>query len=267
MTSNQPSWQPRPVVVPPRGSQSAARAGAILDLLAERQVPMTLTEIAVSLMLAKSSTLAVLVSLEDAGLVRRGDTGYELDLGVVRLATSFLDGVDVVNQFKSLVLHYPGLSQEIVHLSVLSGREVTYVARYTGRASLPSTARVGDCFPASLASAGTALLTELDDDAIRRLFDAKDAFPRWTSTSTKSITALLAKVHKARRLGYAVDDGETHSDAVGYAVCVRHHGPHQQDFGLGYSFRRLSQPEATAGQLIDELRSLRADLEAATLIV
>ncbi|MCB0884954.1 MAG: helix-turn-helix domain-containing protein, partial [Propionibacteriaceae bacterium] len=56
---------------------------AILNLIAQRPGGWSLTKIASSLGLAKSSVLTILTSLEAAGMVSRTDNYYDLDVGVL----------------------------------------------------------------------------------------------------------------------------------------------------------------------------------------
>ena len=248
------------IKVPPRGSPSVARAVAILNLLAQRPGGWSLTQIASALGLAKSSTLAIIASLEANGLVSRADNSYELDIGVLTPAGGFLRGGrhrhPVSRQFGSSGL----LSGEIGHLASRAGDEVIFLARYLGRQQLPVTAGVGDRFPASITAVGTALLAELTDEQIIELYRDAD-FPRWTTDSTGDIDRLLAKAADTRRLGYAVDRGETHPNVLGFALVVHRAGDHVQDLAVGCSMRLDQTCPERQESAVAELHRIRAALE------
>lgn len=248
------------VEVPPRGSPSVSRAAAILNLIGQRPGGWSLTQIASDLGLAKSSTLTILNSLQAAGLVSRGDGGYELDVGVMGLAGSFLRGMDIVGQFKRHVAGLTVLSREIAHLALLAGREVIFIGRHLGRSPLPVTASVGDRFPASITSVGAALLATLSDEQVRALYAGGD-FPQWTPASTSSIDQLLAKLAKTREDGYAVDDAETHPNVLGHAMVVRRVADHSEAFAVGASVLRDQTSPDKRRMVVAELRRLRQALE------
>lgn len=255
----------RPVVVPARGSQSASRVGAVLSLLAEIPDPLTLTEIATCLGLAKSSALPILVSLEEAGLVRRIDNGYQLDYGVVRLAGGYLQGFDVISQFRSKIVDQALLSREMVQLAAVNGRQVTVLARHAGRAQI-AMAQVGDQLPAALAASGRAVLAELRDEEIQKLYARPESFEQWTPSSPRTLEELMARINQARARGYSVDDGETHSDVIAWGVALRS-GDHRASFGLAVSVRRSQCEPEHAKALVAELVELRDALQAANHLI
>lgn len=248
------------MLVPERGSSSASRAVAILQLLAGESRYMSLTAIAASLGLAKSSTLRLLVSLESAGLVRRRDNDYGLDFGIVQLAGGFLSGFDVVAEMHEQVKTLPLLRDEIIQMAVLMGRNVTFVGRHVGRAPLAMTASVGDCYPAANTSVGQALLAELTDAEVRELYTGADSFTPWTGKSVTSVTALLKKLRATRQRGYSLDEGETHPDVLGIGVAVHCEASHGQTLAVCVSLRPIDTPSERVEQAVSELFALRDTL-------
>lgn len=254
------------VSVPVRGSQSASRAASVLFLLADEGRPLSLTQVAQQLGLAKSSTLSVLVSLEAARLVRREGNEYALGLGTVELGGAFLQNHDVASEFRRAAPEMPRLSREVLQLAALNGTRVIYLGRHTGRSPMAFTASVGDQFPASITAVGNALLAGLSDAEIRATYAVDpDPFPQWTGASTRSIDELIAKVQRARERGYATDDGETHPDVFGIAVLVRRPSRFTHDIAVGASLRpRRSLTAADHEALTTELLELRDRLESAS---
>lgn len=247
-----------PVVeVPPRGSPSVSRAAAILNLMAARPGGWSLTQLASELGLAKSSTLTIMISLENAGLVSRTDNSYELDVGVLAPAVGFLRGADILSHFKRQVAASPVLSGEIAHMALLAGTEITYIARHTGRAPLPVTASVGDRFPAPITAAGTALLAELSDAELAERFAVPQAFPKWTPRSTPDLAHLMGKIERTRAEGYAIDDGETHPNVLGLGMVVKRVGNYAQDLSVSTSLLREEATPRLRKQALAALAGVR----------
>ena len=255
------------VLVPTRGSQSASRAAAILRLLSDERRPLSLTQVAARLDLAKSSALAVLVSLEASGLARKDEAGgYALGSGVVELAGSFLQSFDVVSQFKHGVEELPLLSREVVQLATLVGTQVLFLARRAGRSPLGFSAMVGDRFPASITAVGNALLASRPDAEVAELFSDPADLPAWTGRSTRTLPELLDKLRLARERGYAVDEGETNPEVYGLAVRVRRGGRFSEDVAVGAALRPFTVPRDHREAVLEELRCLRDRLESANVL-
>ncbi|WIY82545.1 IclR family transcriptional regulator [Propionimicrobium sp. PCR01-08-3] len=250
------------IEVPPRGSPSVTRAVAVLNLIAGRPGGWSLTQISSSLGLAKSSVLTILTSLEAAGMVSRTDNFYELDIGVLTPAGGFLRGTDSISQFKREVAAAPLLSGELAHLAVLAGSDVTYIARHVGREPLPVTAGVGDRFPASITAVGVALLAQLSNETIARLYRGPDPMPRWSAKSTRDLPGLLDKLARTREQGYSVDDGETYHNVFAYGLVVHRVGNHAQDFSMSVSMLRDQTTAKRKAQALEELMGVRDALEA-----
>ncbi len=146
-------------------------------------------------------------------------------------------------------------------MALLTGTEITYIARHTGRPPLPVTASVGDRFPAPITAAGTALLAQLSNDEVPNEFAQPATFPRWTPRSTPDLAHLMVKLERTRADGYAVDDGETHPNVLGLSMVVHRVGNYAQDMSVSTS---LLREEATAKKrkaALSELTAVRDVLQ------
>lgn len=238
---------------------AATRAAAILRLLAQ-EGPLGLTEIARTLELAKSSTLNLMVALEQTDLVRRDAASYCLGRATVELGGAYVRGFDVVREFHRLVAEDQVLNSELLHLAVLHETEVLYLARHAGLHPWRMSANVGDRFPASITAVGNVLLAQLDDDQVRRLYTDPAALPVWTEHSTRSVDELLAKLQLVREQGWAVDDRETNPGVHGMAVLVPPRKPGDVEMALGTSMMHHVADEAAREQMLQRLIAAREEL-------
>ena len=122
---------------------AVTRSMAILGLLAEAPGPLTLTEIANALGLAKSSTANLCLALEAAMMVQRVPLGYQLGRRTVELGGAFAAQFNQVREFYGVCAASPVLVHEVVQVVMLDERDALYLARHEGPAASASAPRWG----------------------------------------------------------------------------------------------------------------------------
>lgn len=198
--------------------QSVERAAAALELLAATPGDVGVTELAHSLGLAKSTTHALLRTLEAAGLVERsGDSGRyragrpagepaapDIDVNLLRsLAMTWVDGL-AVRCGQSVRLAVPVRGRVVVAHHVFRPDDTRQVLE------------VGSVRPPHACAMGKVLLAggcRLDVD-LRPL----------TARTIRSDRDLQAGLAEVRRRGHAVEAEEREHGQAGIAVPVRGRG-------------------------------------------
>lgn len=222
---------------------AVGRAAALLRALADRRgAPVGLTELARHVGLAKSSALAVLTDLTEAGLVRHWERSYLLAPGVLELTRGYLGGLEEVERFEASCADVAQLDGRLVRLAVLDGTEIVYLARREGRGPAGG-AKVGDRLPAAATAMGRALLCEFDDDLVRARLEPA-SFVRKTERSPRDFSALAPQLARARCAGFAVEVGEIRSGVIGLGVRI----PRSVSDGI-----RLAVGVSVAGTRVEEL--------------
>jgi DNA-binding IclR family transcriptional regulator len=239
-----------------------SRGIRILEVLtAARGTPVGLTDIARALGAPKSSTSNLCVVLEEAGLIRRADSGYLLGHRTVEFGGAYVQTFNEVREFYRFCQAAPTLSQEVVQMAMLAGSDVIYLARHEGTSPLRLTASIGDRFPAAPTAVGNALLAPLSDDQLARIFSDPAAFPRRTKRSVRNLPELLVKLAAVRERGYAVDESEVHPGLSGIAVRMPPRSSSSPPLAIGCTFLTEATSEVRRAAIIDELRELERLLE------
>ncbi|WP_138418262.1 IclR family transcriptional regulator [Sinomonas gamaensis] len=209
----------------PGPAPAVSRAIELLGLMARHpSVPMTVTELAREIGAARSSTRNICTALEAGGLVQHCDGGYRLGQRLVEFGGAYLYSFEQVKAFHEACAESALLARELVQAAILDGTEVLYVARHEGRAPLSLSAHVGDRLPAARTAVGIALLANLPDDALRRMFASGQSGPE----------GLLSKIRPARDRGFAIEAGSIHPAVVGVAAAVPSHAS-SPGFAVGVS--------------------------------
>jgi IclR family KDG regulon transcriptional repressor len=209
----------------PRSTPAVARAFAILDLV-RRDGPMTVREVADRLALPRSSvhelvhTLAVLGAIAPAG----GAGRFTLGLLLHELGSAYLSDVDVAREGHGVAETVAAACGETVHLAILDGVEVVYLAKVDSIHAVRLVSAVGRRLPAHCTGVGKALLSGLPDAEVARRFGGEDArLPAMTPESIGSVGALGDALAEVRRLGYSLDNCESNRDVRCVAAPVHDH--------------------------------------------
>lgn len=187
-------------------SPAAFRAGLILSHMGDRRVPLTISDIAIHLNLAKSSVFNLLVSLEAARMVRRGEHGWVLSYRMLELSRSMLASSTMVAEFAHIPRALTTLHSETTLLAVLDGTDVIYLARNGGTQPVRFLAAVGSRAPGGVTGLGKAMLASLPDNDLDARLASLGALPLPTVRSHRTIEDLHADLMQIRERGYAIDD-------------------------------------------------------------
>jgi IclR family transcriptional regulator, blcABC operon repressor len=182
------------------------RAKQILDALSENNHPRGVSELARALGLPRSTVHGLCRTLADLGLlVRVNATEFGIGPHVLFWSNAFESQSSMTQAFASLA---DGLDwAEAVNLSVLSGREVMYIACRQGRDPLGVRFREGLRFPAPFTATGKAILSTMPDEEVVALMDGAWPAP-CTPRSVTSVDGLLVELEETRQRSYSIDSGQ-----------------------------------------------------------
>jgi IclR family transcriptional regulator, acetate operon repressor len=228
--------------------QSVDRAIDILEALAGASAPLTITEIADSVGGSKSGIFATVQTLVARGFVASAGTGserrYSLGTALARLGEEVLKQVSFSRLARQVLR---GLSEK----TGLTSRAATWggdcaimIDRVDGRDGLRFDLQMGKREPLHRSSVGKAMLSAMNDEAVRDILDGL-ILDANTEHSLTTVAAVLDDVRRSRPRGYATDDEE---DALGI-ICIG--APvldHRGDLAGALSITRLKAGLDLAGQ-------------------
>jgi DNA-binding IclR family transcriptional regulator len=187
-------------------SPAVTRAVAVLETLSQSRQPLSVTELARALDLAKSTVANLCTALEDSHMIRRVDGRWALDYKVLELGQGFLAGTDLVGEFRTAAAGLPVASQETLLLATLDDLDVVYLARHDGSQPVRLASDIGRRMPAVVTSLGKAMLASLPPEELERRLAEVHELPAFTPRSHRTMDALRRDLDSTRERGYAVDD-------------------------------------------------------------
>ncbi len=242
--------QPRPV-------PALARASRLLDAVAADTEPRSVSQLARDLGLPRSTVHGLCRTLADLGVLSRakGNT-FEMGAQVLYWADAFKSQNTLTRAFATLTESLdPRLA---VNLTLLTGRDVTYVSCRQSADPLGVRFQEGMIFPAAFVASGKAILSTYTDDEVVALMG--DDWPEpLTSRGARSLAELLAELAQTRTRGYATDVGEVHEATISCGAPVFAAGSGDRAVaGVGIAMLSGRATEAalrTAGDVITPIRS------------
>jgi DNA-binding IclR family transcriptional regulator len=208
----------------PNVSATALKALAVLDLMGEQRRPVSVAEVAEQVGADRATAYRMLMTLVQAGYVRR-DAGarlYRLSFKVLSLARYLVGEDERAGHILATLRRISEETAETVHYSVLDRDAAVLVFRAKGSQRVAVDFQIGDRSPLHCTSIGKVLLAYQDARATEAIIAA--GLPRVTPNSITDPEALRSELAAVRAQGYAYDDLEFAPDMRCLAVPVFENG-------------------------------------------
>ena len=201
------------------GVKSVDRTFLLLELMAAAGGGLKLSELTEQSGLPQATIHRLLRTLAKEGYVRQSATrGYTLGSRLIfigRIASQMLGA-----WARPALGRLAEATEETAILAALDADEVVYLAQVPShRHSLRMFTEVGRRVPAHATAAGKALLSQVDDEYVKRLVRGR-GLPASTPATITDADELLDNVALVRRQGFAIEDGEHEVGVRGLAVPV-----------------------------------------------
>jgi len=146
---------------------------------------------------------------------------YQLGVRLFQLGSAFAQQFDLARESQRVANEIAAACSETVHVAVLEGRDVIYIARVDSTHPVRMVSAVGKRLPAHCTGIGKMLLSDLSPEAFVALYPRSSALPTLTRTSISSTARLKSEIATVRKQGLSFDDGESSEDVHCVAAGVR----------------------------------------------
>jgi len=204
---------------------SVDRALKLILLLGE-QPQIRLTDAATHLDVASSTAHRLLAMLQYRGFVRQDPVSktYHPGPALMSVAFSVFNRVDIEGAAQPVLLRLSEQLKESVHLGMLEGANVRFIAAAEGPTAVRVASRLGRAMPAHCTSTGKALLARLSDADIVRLYPNAE-LERVTAHSVGTRAELHVELDRIRQQGYAVNREGSEDGVASVAVPITTRAP------------------------------------------
>lgn len=201
-------------------SKTFLKGLALLEVLAFNEKPCGVTELATELQLTKSNVHRLLQGLVQQGYARNIEESgrYELTMKLWELGSHVFGRLDVRHISLPYMEALANETSETVHLSVLDGVDVLYLAKIDSPQPVRAYTTVGGRAPAQSVATGKAQLAWADPSTLAEI---KKVLLAHTEKSITQPEQLDLELERVRVQGYALNQGEWRDQVCGIAAPIR----------------------------------------------
>ena len=205
--------------------ESVDNALKLLLLLGE-QPQIRLSEATRYLGVASSTAHRLLAMLTYRGFVRQDPVSkaYLPGPALTSVAFAIFGRIDVPATATPIMRGLSERLRETIHVGMLDGASVRFVAAVEGPAAVRVASRLGRTMPAHCTSTGKVLLAQLSEVELRQLFP-REKLERITARSIGGRIELEAELAGIRERGYAVNREESEEGVASLAVPIPTRAP------------------------------------------
>jgi DNA-binding IclR family transcriptional regulator len=209
---------------------SLANAAAVLHWLKRDRRDVAVGELSTAMAWPKSSTSRLLKDMSTLGLLERDEATRRYRAGrlMLELGRQYSAGEPLLEAADAELQEITRRTGFSTGISVLDGAEIVVLRSRPGTHPLRVVTPPGTRGPAAANSTGRVLLARLPDDEIISRFTPFPAPPRPNAPS--DVTDLLARVRKARGMGFDESNDESLAGLCGVSVAIG-----EASHGLGYA--------------------------------
>jgi DNA-binding IclR family transcriptional regulator len=178
--------------------------------------------------LSRSTVHRMLATLSHHQFVEQDEhsRAYRPGPALVDIGLAVVSKIDIRAVSHTALVDLRDLTGETAHLGVMRGdASVLFLDSVESDRMVRTGSRIGRILPAHATATGKVLLAERTDEEIAALYPS-GVLEAPTSRALTSLGELLEQVAEVRRLGYAVNHGESEDDVAAVAAAVRDKNGH-----------------------------------------
>lgn len=185
-------------------------------------IEMSLSEIAASLNINKSSAYRLLFTLEKMGYMKKdSNKNYMLDIKVVDLSHSYLKSVSFKEEAYSVMEQLRDNTEAAVHLFTLDGIEIVNLQNIQPSGSFTSNILPGLRWPAYATVIGQILLSSLSNEEIIKRYRHFEEWTIYSDATPANLDELLRAVNQARGKTHLTSWQKFNNDMVACAAPIK----------------------------------------------
>ncbi len=188
--------------------KSLDRAMEVLEHLSEMP-GATLSQLAEDLGQSPATLYRVLVTLDGRGIVEFDAHAQHWHIGARAfvIGARYLRRTSLVDRARPIMRRLMEITGETANLGVARDTNVLFISQVETHASIRAFFPPGTLSPMHASGIGKALLAQMSDDRLSRLF-ATAPLDRFTRRTLTDPTSLRADLEATRERGYSIDDEE-----------------------------------------------------------
>ena len=172
---------------------------------------VSISELSRVLGMGKSTIHRILDTLQFYGYVEKvGEANrYRLGWELYKIGQVVPQQNQLINIDQRLLLELSNKTQEVVNLGILKQNETVLLSKIEGaQNALRVNMNPGEYEAIHATAIGKMMISELDADQIKELFDNAESLPTYTPNTISNISDLIKEEQLTRQRGYSIDAEE-----------------------------------------------------------
>jgi len=189
--------------------ESLGRGLQILEAFSKASPSLSLTEVASTVGLDKSTVFRFVHTLERLGYLERDPETkrYRPGLKVLRLGFTALNSLEVAQIARPYLRALSAECGETTNMTVRDGAEIVYIARNRTQQIISVNLELGSRLPVYCTSMGKAQLVDFSRQELYDLL-GEGPYPKMGPNMITTLDDLVVELDKVRLRGYAINDEE-----------------------------------------------------------
>lgn len=200
--------------------QSVNNAIDILELLANTEGELSVSEMGIKLGLTKNNTSKILSTLELFGYAEcnRYTGSYRLGVKTFQISQAYLINMNLFDISKKYLEAIRNRLNETSYISVFHDGNIIYLNTVETHKAVRVRSRIGSIKPAYASASGKVHLANMDMESIKNLYENK--MQKFTENTITTIESLVKELEIIKKNGYAVDNEEFEKDVISIAAPI-----------------------------------------------
>ncbi len=179
------------------------------------------TDLARELGVSKATVYRILATLQRRAYVMQNPVTERYRLGprLRQLGHVAATRIDLAVEARPYMEYLRDVTGDTVHLAILDGPEVVYIAKVEGTHPVQVVSHIGDRCPAHAVSTGKVLLAYAEPATLERILST--GLPQFNHLTHAAADDLRAELARIREAGYAINWGEWREEVRGVAAPLR----------------------------------------------
>ncbi|WZH52627.1 MAG: IclR family transcriptional regulator C-terminal domain-containing protein [Nocardioides alkalitolerans] len=209
----------------PRGTgsdfiEALARGLDVIKAFDPARPTLTMSEVAARTGLARPTARRILLTLEELGYVRAGESGYALTPRVVELGMAYVHSTGLWDLARPHMEDLVRLTGESSSVGQLDGSDIVYVARVAVPKIIALAVTIGTRFPAASTSLGKVMLADLEPAQVDEVL-AEPSRSGVTVQRTPGSADLHRELAEIRERGWCLTDQALAAGVRSVATAIR----------------------------------------------
>lgn len=196
----------------------------ILRLISSSNVPLTITEIAQTTNIPKTTVFNIVATFTQEGLLKINPTTktYSLGIGSFELGVNYLNKLDLYSAALPYLEKLCHATNQTAYLAKKEENEIVYILKIEPESSIRTSIKIGTRIPLYSSSLGKSILSTYNESELKSYLN-EITLNKFTPKTITDKDVFLEKILTDKKNGFSISDGELEENIFCVGVPIFDH--------------------------------------------